>query len=113
MNMLLNTNSAKNTPIVRANSPVVYLTYEQWVELFRPVECDISHGKDGYDGCLYPRTAFAAREENLYNPRKVWTLMQFGERKVIIEGFRQVPSRLGYFITDEAAGALVRYEVEV
>ncbi len=104
---------ARRTPIVRAYSPIINMTYEEWVDKFSPIECDLSHGEDGFNGCLFPRTSVQVREEHTYNPSKVWTLLRTYDKVIIVPGMRGVNHRLGFFICDEPYVAFSRYEIVI
>lgn len=76
-----------------------FMTYEEWVDEFKPIENPQEEGA-AFEGCLFdthvPVDVAAIAEAD---SACVWTLVDDGENRSITNGWRFV-NREGYFITE-------------
>ena len=88
-------------------SQEVILTYDKWVEKFKPIAniAATARGEEAaFDGTMfetYGDDLEAVRQTGSLLPERIWTLIDGDEGQVITNGFHIV-NRVGYFICAES-----------
>lgn len=75
------------------------VTYEQWIEQYRPIKNHLGNGNDAYDGCLFETCGDELDWVKAQPENTVWTLLDVDGAMVIGNGFHYV-NRMGYFVTE-------------
>lgn len=91
--------------------PVTTLTYEEWVERFKPIQIH-DENDDSYNGCLCDpwNGTDRALVDKMVGTNTVWTLIEEDGIRSIIEGWHYV-NREGYFVTEIPYSGSETFEV--